>query len=201
MTRQQDGGAERDELLDHEADGIREFDNALPRWWLYGFYFTIAFAVAYMVNYHLLPRPVIGHSGMVAEYQAELEAASRETALRKPAVASGTMSALTDPASLAKGKAVFDGPDSLCFSCHRADLGGLVGPNLTDSEWLHGCGMGEVAASIRTGYPLKGMLPYGVGKPLSEDQVRQLASYVLSKRGSSPINPKPRDAEHDKPCS
>ena len=190
----------RDELLSHEADGIREFDNALPRWWLYGFYFTIAFAAAYLVNYHLLPRPLYGHAGMVAEYQAELAAASREAALRKPAAASVEMTPLMDPASLAQGKAIFEGQTNLCFSCHRADLGGLVGPDLTDEDWLHGCGMADVVASIKTGYPLKGMLPYGVGKPLTETQVRQLASYVLSKRGSSPANPKPREPERDKPC-
>jgi cytochrome c oxidase cbb3-type subunit 3 len=201
MTRQQDGRPVRDELLDHDADGIREFDNALPRWWLYGFYFTIVFAAVYMLNYHVLPRPMFGRAGMVAEYQAELEAASREAALRKPAAAAGALATLTDPESLAQGQAIFEGQASLCFSCHRADLGGLVGPNLTDGDWLHGCGMGDVVASIKTGYPLKGMLPYGVGKALSEEQVRQVASYVLSKRGSSPINPKPRDAEHDKPCS
>ena len=54
--------------------------------------------------------------------------------------------------------------------------------------------------SIKTGYPLKGMLPYGVGKPLPDDQVLQVASYVLSKRGSSPPSPKPPDAERDKTC-
>ena len=37
----------KDELLDHDADGIQEYDNSLPRWWLYGFYFTIIFSVGY----------------------------------------------------------------------------------------------------------------------------------------------------------
>src|SRR3954447_15934861 len=199
MTSDKHDTPTRDELLDHDADGIREFDNALPRWWLYGFYFTMIFAVVYLVNYHLLPRPLIGQAGMVAEYQAELEAASRVAASRPHAAQSAVdVAALTDPASLAKGKAIFEGPDSACFSCHRADLGGLVGPNLTDDVWLHGCAMGDVMASIKTGYPLKGMLPYGVGKPLTDEQVQQVASYVLSKHGAAPANPKPMDPERDK---
>jgi cytochrome c oxidase cbb3-type subunit 3 len=189
-----------DELLDHEADGIREFDNALPRWWLYGFYFTIVFAAVYLVNYHVLPRPVFGRAGMVAEYQAELEAASREAASRpQVARATGALATLTDQVSLDKGRAIFAGPGA-CFSCHREDLGGLVGPDLTDDRWLHACSLPDIVNSIKTGYPLKGMLPYGVGKPLTDDQVLQVASYVLSKRGSLPPSPKPPDPERDKTC-
>ncbi len=190
----------RDELLDHETDGIREFDNALPRWWLYGFYFTILFAVAYLVNYHVLPRPLVGHAGMVAEYEAELEAASRLHPARPAASAGRAMAALTDPDSLAKGRAIFEGPDNACFSCHRADLGGLVGPNLTDDSWLHGCAVADLVTDIKIGFPLKGMLPYGVGKPLTEAQLLQVASYVLSKRGSAPVSPKPAEPERDKAC-
>jgi len=190
---------ERDRLLDHDADGIREFDNALPRWWLYGFYLTIVFGAAYVTNYHLLPRPIVGRAGMIAEYQADLEAAAHDAATR-PAVASAPVAALMDEASLAKGKAIFEGKDNVCFSCHRADLGGLVGPNLTDEFWLHGCSVGDVVNDIKSGYPTKGMMPYGTGKPLSDEQVLQVASYVLSKRDSSPPNPKPVDPERDKTC-
>jgi len=187
----------RDELLDHEADGIREFDNALPRWWLYGFYLTIAFAVVYTVNYHVLREPLWGSAGMIAEYEAALQAAP------KPVVrlaAGGNLSPLTDAASLEQGRAIFEGPDNVCSSCHRPDLGGLIGPNLTDEQWLHGCTTDAIVASIGTGYPLKGMLPFGTGKTLTESQVLQVASYVVSKRGSAPVNPKPADPERDAAC-
>lgn len=190
---------EENELLNHEADGIREFDNALPRWWLYGFYFTIAFAIAYYVNYHVLSAPLFGMQGLAAEYRQEVERASR-LATGRPAPTAGVVVPLTDQASLAKGQAIFEGPDNTCFACHRADLGGLVGPNLTDAQWLHGCGASEIAQSIRAGYPQKGMMPFGTGKALTDEQVLQLVSYVISKQGSQPPNPKPIDPQRDTAC-
>ena len=193
--------SKRDELLDHDADGIREFDNALPRWWLYGFYFTIAFAVVYMLNYHVLPTPVFGKAGMAAEYQAELHAAKDTARVPAPTgAANRALVALTDEPSLAKGRAIFESPDNVCSSCHRPDLGGMVGPNLTDDYWLHGCSVRDIATSIKTGYPLKGMMPFGTGKPLTDEQLLQVASYVLAKRGSSPTGPKPIESERDVIC-
>jgi cytochrome c oxidase cbb3-type subunit 3 len=193
-------GKKRDELLDHEADGIREFDNALPRWWLYGFYVTIAFAAVYMINYHLLAAPLFGKAGMVAEYDAEMAAARRSEASRPAAVSTVALAPLTDSASLERGRAVFEGADNVCASCHRPDLGGMVGPNLTDQYWLHGCSVPDVVRSIKEGYPLKGMMPFGTGKPLADEQLVQVASYVLSKQGTSPAGPKPIDPERDKVC-
>jgi cytochrome c oxidase cbb3-type subunit III len=192
----------RDELLRHDADGIREFDNDLPRWWLYSFYVTIVFAALYLLNYHVLPTPVIGEAGQAAEYDAEVRAAAaaRPSGGATPDTVV-VVAALTDQASLATGKSIFESPTSLCSSCHRPDLGGLVGPNLTDDRWLHGCSAGEVMTSIRTGYPVRGMLPYGGGAALSEVQLRQVASFVLSRRGSRPLNPKPIEPARDKACS
>ena len=188
----------RDELLDHDADGIREFDNAMPRWWLYSFYVSIAFAVVYLVNYHVLPQPVVGRAGMAAEYRAEMAAAAGSNA-GGPA-ATVTLAALTDAPSLAKGRAIFESPSSLCSSCHRLDLGGLVGPNLTDETWLHGCTAGELAHNVSTGFPPRGMLPFGGGPKLTDEELLQLVSYVLSRRGSKPVNGKSADPARDKTC-
>jgi len=201
MSRQ-DRTEHRDELLDHEADGIREFDNALPRWWLYGFYFSIFLAALYLFNYHVLATPLVGRHGMIAEYSADVEAATAARAARGTGggTAAAALIPLTDPASLAAGKAIFEGPDNVCYSCHRADLGGMIGPNLTDDRWLHGCGFDHVVQSIKTGYPVKGMMPFGTGKTLTDQQVLQVASYVLSKQGSHPPNPKPSEPDRDADC-
>lgn len=192
----------RDELLDHEADGIREFDNDLPRWWLYGFYFTIAIAVVYMINFHVLSSPIVGAPSIVAGYEADVRVAKEAADARRAAAGpADAVAVLTDAASLEKGRAIFEGETNVCAACHRPDLGGLVGPNLTDDQWLHGCSMGEVMESIRNGYPSRGMLPFGSAAPLDDEQLRQVASYVLSKQGSAPVNPKAVDPERDKTCS
>jgi len=188
----------RDELLNHDADGIREFDNALPRWWLYGFYFTIAFAVVYVLNYHVLARPLFGKATIAAEYEAEIAQASKSA--KKPAAGAGGLVLFTDQANLDKGKAIFESTTNLCFTCHRPDLGGMVGPNLTDDYWRHGCTIAEIVKNVTTGFPEKGMLPFGSGAKLSDEKLLQVVSYVVSKHGSNPPKPKTLDPSVDLPC-
>ena len=169
-----------DPLLDHEVDGIREYDNDLPRWWLYGFYFTIVMSVIYMFYYHVYGGSDwnvlwYGPKSQEAEYAAELSEASalKANAPKGPNVA---MTILTDASSLEKGRTIFESTNNLCFTCHRNDLGGQIGPNLTDNMWIHGCSLENIIANIKTGFPEKGMLPYGSNNRLTDEELLQVAS-------------------------
>ena len=180
-----------DKLLDHEADGIQEFDNALPKWWLYGFYFTIVFSIVYMIYYHTSGGPLSGD-----EYKAEVELA--KATYKTSSVDMSAMNPLTDAIGLEEGRKIFEGTNNACFTCHRADLGGQVGPNLTDEFWLHGGSFSDIVNSITTGFQDKGMLPYGTGAKLNQSQLMQVASYIWSKRGINPPEPKAIDPDRDK---
>jgi cytochrome c oxidase cbb3-type subunit I/II len=107
---------------------------------------------------------------------------------------------LVEQSDIDTGREIFDGQRNLCYTCHRNDLGGQVGPNLTDEHWMHGCTVAEIMMNIKTGFPQKGMLPYGNGKPLTEQELQQVASYILSLQGSNPPNPKAADPDRASPC-
>lgn len=191
-------------LLDHEYDGIRELDNQLPRWWVYGFYFTIIFGMVYMLYWHGTD---VGLSS-AQEYEAELQEAfdvygiDPEKGANDPVriMAGMTLELRTDEASLSAGREIFNTSRGNCYTCHLEDLGGSIGPNLTDNYWIHGCDLESIVTNIITGFPEKGMIPYGSGNPLTEDELLQVASYVISMRGTTPAAPKPVDMERAVEC-
>lgn len=196
---------EKDRLLEHDADGIREYDNDLPRWWLYGFYFTIIMSVIYVFYYHMYTGPDwnilwYGPRGAANEYVAQVSEAKAMMA-NAPKKAAVKAVLLTDAESLTKGKAIFNGAENICYTCHREDLGGIIGPNLTDDNWINGCSLEQIIANIKSGFPEKGMLPYGSGSKLDDDQLLQVASYIISMRGTNPVDPKPIEAGREVLCN
>jgi cytochrome c oxidase cbb3-type subunit III len=194
----------KDQLLDHDADGIREYDNDLPRWWLYGFYFTIVCSVFYLYYYHAYVGPEWNilwfktKGGAEAEYKVELARAGASSGKIADALAAMDYTLRTDVPALKRGEEIFNGTGNLCYTCHRQDLGGLVGPNLTDEYWIHGGAPKNLVQSIRTGYPEKGMLPFGNSNKLSDDDLISLASFIMSKQGSNPPSPKPIDPTRER---
>lgn len=166
--------SEKDKVI-HEYDGIEECDNALPRWWLYVFFGTIAFGAFYWLSAEsfkltLSPR---------AAYRAEMEQVAAEEAKRIQSAGTITDESLVsltkDPSTVAEGKTVYT---STCAPCHAATGGGGIGPNLTDEFWLHGGAPSKVYSTIKEGFTAKGMPAWGGS--LGEERVRVVSAYVLS---------------------
>ena len=181
-------------LLDHDADGIRELDNKLPRWWVWLFYATIIFSAIYLVYYHVLGAGDL----MAVEYRKEMQHgdAIKLAAMDKFEKTMPTLEPSTDPEVIALGKQTFN---KICGLCHRPDGGGLVGPNLTDDYWIHGSNFVDNVKVIWNGVPEKGMVTWrGLLKPAD---IQAVASYLQAFRGTQPPNPKPREdqAQPEKP--
>ncbi|HEX7859336.1 MAG TPA: cbb3-type cytochrome c oxidase N-terminal domain-containing protein [Verrucomicrobiae bacterium] len=174
------------ELLEHDADGIQELDNLLPRWWVWLFWGCNIFAAAYMLYYHTF------RFGDLQETAYAKEARAGEQ-LKSVALAAfeSNLNALqpaTDELTISSGSQIYT---TYCAPCHRADGGGLVGPNLTDDYWIHGASYQDSLRTIINGVPAKGMITWrGVLKP---NEVQAVASFIYKLRGSNPPDAKPAE--------
>jgi cytochrome c oxidase cbb3-type subunit III len=172
-------------MTDHEYDGIRELDNALPPWWKYGFYLTIVWSVFYLAHYH------VAGSGPSSEdeYKAQVEEGQAEVAayLAKMGnmVDETNVTLLTDAADLAKGKEIYT---ALCVACHGPSGEGGVGPNMTDQYWKHGGDIKDLFKTVKYGVSGTGMKSWK--SDISPAQMAAVSSYILSLQGTNPPNGK-----------
>ncbi len=172
-------------LLDHEYDGIREYDNPLPAWWVYIFWATIIYAVLYMLN---VPGIGIG-KGRIAAYQRDVAEAREKYG--EPGAALAQMgpaeveAAMADPAKLEAGKATFM---SNCMPCHKADGGGSIGPNLTDAYWIHGHRIEDMLHTVSEGVLDKGMPQWST--VLQPAEIVNVVAYVRTLYGTHPADAK-----------
>jgi cytochrome c oxidase cbb3-type subunit 3 len=176
---------EKDIMLDHDYDGIKELDNDLPPWWKYGFYISIVFGVFYLIHFHIINTGKLQE----AEYDEQILIGKMEAdAYRKKAanfVDENNATVLTDNESIASGKSIY--MDN-CGACHgRAGEGG-VGPNLTDNYWLHGGGIKDIFKTIKYGWPDKGMKAWQLD--LGAKQIHEVSSFIKSLYGTNPPNAK-----------
>src|SRR6187431_2919338 len=176
---------EKQLLMDHDYDGIKELDNNLPPWWVYLFYACIVFSVIYLVRYEIMGAP-----DQEAELKNEIAQAKFEVAeYMKTApdlMDENTVTLLTEPADLTSGKTIFE---TNCAACHRADAGGQIGPNLTDDNWILGGGIKKIFHTVTNGgRDGKGMIAWkGTLKP---KEIQAVSSYIISLKGSNPTDPK-----------
>ena len=176
----------------HTYDGIREYDNPMPGWWVAMFWATVLFAPVYMLGVHVFDW-IDDYEDDFAEAGAGLEEAralyastgsafkTDEGALREYA---------GDPAMAAAGAATFA---AVCAACHGQQGEGVIGPNLTDEFWIHEAGPEGVWTAINEGFPDKGMPPWEA--QLSAEDRAQTMAFVLSLQGTDPPNAKAPDGE------
>ena len=172
-----------DKVMDHDYDGIKECNNPLPRWWLGTFYITIVFAVAYYFVYEINKGPTL-----VQEHEAAMAQINAVRQANAPKIEEETDDQIfqfKNEEGLKLGAEVYTGK---CAACHGPELQGLIGPNLTDDYWIHGAKATDMAKVIRTGVADKGMPPWG--ELLKKEEVYAVISFISTKKGSNPPNPK-----------
>lgn len=172
--------------LGHNYDGIRELNNRLPGWWLYGFYATILFAGIYLWRYHVThTAPSSAEELKIALIKGE-EQTKAYLAKAANNVDENTVTYIKDASALQGAEVIFK---STCKTCHgEKGEGNQIGPNLTDAYWIHGGGIKDIFKTIKYGFPEKGMQSWK--DQYTPIQMAQLASYVKSLQGTNPPNAK-----------
>lgn len=182
------------ETTGHVWDGIEELNNPLPRWWLWTFYATILWGLAYTIAYPAWPLisgatgGVLGWStrGQVGEQIAahETQNADLVTALLAADMATLPQNAELNRYAVARGGAVFR---AQCSQCHGSGAAGAVGyPNLLDNDWLWGGSMEDIVHTVRHGIrnaddpEARWSEMPAFSDVLSDDEISATVEYVLS---------------------
>lgn len=178
------GEANQGDVTGHTWDGdLQEFNNPLPRWWLWLFYITLIFAFGYLALYPGLGKfaGVLGWTSHGSMYESEMTRAAEKY---DPIFKQYAAVAVTDLAAKPEyqearemGKRLYL---TYCMQCHGSDAGGTRGfPNLTDGDWLWGGSAEQIRTSIEAGR--KGVMP--AHAYLGDEKIDQLANYVASLSG------------------
>ena len=176
---------EKDHILaGHSYDGIEEFDNPLPGWWLLTFFGTIIFSFIYYLHYE------VGSGPTQAEQLAQDLAIIQSLKKGGPIVDEEKLAAMASQEQLEQGAQVFA---SKCAACHGVKGEGLIGPNLTDKHFLHGNRRMDMYAVIRDGILDKGMPPWT--DQLTATELAAVTNYVFSLKGSFVAGKPPQGQE------
>lgn len=173
-------------LLDHEYDGIQEFDNPTPGWWVMLFILTVVFAGFYTAFYFA---PIESRSIYAAYDSDKAENDAQEMALLGDLGSDETslLSYMQNPKYVGIGRAIFK---SSCVSCHGADGQGLVGPNLTDNKYKNVKQLTDLTQVISNGANNGAMPGWAKGSnALKPSQIVVVAAYVASLRGQNLTGP------------
>ena len=175
---------DRDELREHDFDGIQEYDNDLPRWWIWLFVLTVIFSIIYPFIYDFGPGQFASET-VDAEMLAIRQSKEAIKAKSGEITEDLLLKLTTDSKILADGQLIYS---TRCLPCHGDKGQGLIGPNLTDQNWIHGGKITDIHKVISDGVLAKGMLAWK--DQLTPEQLNSVVAFVWSIHGTNPPNPK-----------
>ncbi len=182
-------------LREHEYDGIQEFDQKLPNWWLFTFYGAIVWFVGYWVLYYHTSTYQTDEQKTVARVEALREKKEAELAATLASLDDETLIAKwsVDPAIVASGEAIYS---INCVACHAADLSGVMdvggskiplpGLPLADGEWKYGAKPMDIFKIINEGTPPdsnghNGAKMQAWSQMLTPKQVAEITAFLIAK--------------------
>ncbi len=168
-----------DTIMEHEYDGIQEFDNKLPNWWLWIMWGSMVFALFYWLVFHTLEIRNLSHANFENEMR-KAEEAQFERMKNNPVTNESLMTLVEMPAKVEEGHQTFM---KFCVACHLDKGQGLVGPNLTDGVWIHGCEPLNLYNTVTEGVAAKGMPAWG--NQLGPGGVQTVVAYVMTLRNTN----------------
>ncbi|GAA6195735.1 cytochrome-c oxidase, cbb3-type subunit III [Pseudophaeobacter arcticus] len=185
----------------HSWDGIEEFDNPMPRWWLWTLYATIVWAIGYTIMYPAWPMVNSATAGILGwstrgDVANEIAAVEEANAPMNAKLEAAELTAIAGDAELgsyavSSGSAVFK---TWCAQCHGSGAAGAKGyPNLLDDDWLWGGSVEDIHMTISHGIRNEDsddaryseMPAFGRDELLEEEEIDQVVNYVMSLSGDA----------------
>ena len=179
-------------ITGHNYDGIEEYDNPMPGWWVWLFVASIVWTPIYILGVHQF--------GFINSYEDDLASSQTELAEWRSDYEDANPTINVSDESIASFIGVAEHIDAgtalfskNCAMCHGNAAEGLIGPNLTDEYWIHGSNNADLFAVITDGVLEKGMTPWG--SILSVDERSQLIAFIRSVSGTNPPGGKAAEGE------
>ena len=190
------------ETTGHSWDGIEEYNNPLPKWWVYIFYACIVWGIGYTIAYPAWPgikgatAGVLGFSTR-ANVQADIDAAAAKLAPINAKLEAAELTEIADDAELSSyaasaGAAVFK---TWCAQCHGSGAAGAAGyPNLLDNDWLWGGDIESIHTTVTVGIRqqadadgdyLRQSEMTAFGEMLEAEDIDAVVNYVMSLSGEA----------------
>lgn len=171
--------------MNHDYDGIQEYDNPLPMWWLITFLAAIIFSYLYYLHYTTGVGLTLSQEFDRDMAEVRATQAEHDKKAAPPSDADAAVLA-ADSSAKEKGRTVYE---AKCAVCHGPKLEGNIGPNLTDDFWINGQGqLKDIVGLVQNGVTDKGMPAWK--DLLKVDEVNAVSAYVVSAKGSNPPNAK-----------